>query len=182
MILNCQKKILKSCLALSLVYVATACSSDENSPEEIIQPSEEFSESALPESNSDDLLGDGLSDPTASESEVSSFDLSASTLYFDYDDDRVKDDQQFQLQQLADHLKNSGQSVMIEGHCDERGSVEYNLALGERRAYSVKNYLMTLGVGEEQLSTISYGEERSRSFGQDEAAYSQNRRVDFSTR
>jgi peptidoglycan-associated lipoprotein len=67
-------------------------------------------------------------------------------------------------------------TVTIEGHCDERGTREYNLALGERRANSVKNYLVALGVNANRIQTISYGKERPENPEQDEIAFSQNRR------
>ena len=68
-------------------------------------------------------------------------------------------------------------SVTIEGHCDERGTREYNLALGDRRANSVKNFLVNNGVAASQLSTISYGKERPVATGSDEASWAQNRRA-----
>ncbi len=77
---------------------------------------------------------------------------------------------------LQDH---PASRVTVEGHCDERGSDEYNLALGERRARAVKNYLVTLGVAADRLTTISYGEERPVDPGHGEAAWSKNRRVEF---
>jgi|SaaInl4_135m_RNA_FD_contig_41_262819_length_949_multi_3_in_0_out_0_1 peptidoglycan-associated lipoprotein len=70
----------------------------------------------------------------------------------------------------------TGYSVTVEGHCDERGTREYNLALGERRASSVKNYLVALGVDPSRISTISYGKERPLAMGHDEGAWGQNRR------
>ena len=74
-------------------------------------------------------------------------------------------------------LQQYGQyTVTIEGHCDERGTREYNLALGERRANSVKNYLVALGVNANRVQTISYGKERPENAGHDEIAFSQNRR------
>lgn len=69
--------------------------------------------------------------------------------------------------------------VQIEGHCDERGTAEYNLALGERRANSTKNYLVSLGISADRLSTISYGEERPLDPGQNEEAWAKNRRAEF---
>jgi peptidoglycan-associated lipoprotein len=72
-----------------------------------------------------------------------------------------------------------GAVVQVEGHCDERGSIEYNLALGERRAQSVKNYLTQLGIEASRLSTISYGEEKPAVDGHDEAAWEKNRRAEF---
>jgi peptidoglycan-associated lipoprotein len=79
-------------------------------------------------------------------------------------------------------MSSMGGSYQIEGHCDERGSAEYNLALGDRRARAVKDYLVSLGVDPARLSTISYGEERPFAMGHDEAAWAQNRRGHFVTR
>jgi peptidoglycan-associated lipoprotein len=81
---------------------------------------------------------------------------------------------------LAEGLKASKNAVVqIEGHCDERGTVEYNLALGERRAQSVKNFLSQLGVESSRLSTISYGEEKPVVQGHTEDAWLKNRRAEF---
>jgi peptidoglycan-associated lipoprotein len=81
------------------------------------------------------------------------------------------------LERLAGCLRQANaSSVTIEGHCDERGTREYNLALGERRANSVKNYLVALGVNANRVQTISYGKERPENPGHDEVAFSQNRR------
>lgn len=77
---------------------------------------------------------------------------------------------------------NPAAKVQIEGHCDERGSDEYNLALGERRALAAKNYLVSLGVPADRLSVISYGEERPLDPARTEAAYALNRRAEFVTR
>ena len=102
------------------------------------------------------------------------------TVYFAFDDYTLNADAQNALQALADHLKaNKNTVVQIEGHCDERGSVEYNLALGERRAQSVKNYLTQLGVDAARLSTISYGQEKPAVEGHNEAAWAKNRRAEF---
>ena len=75
--------------------------------------------------------------------------------------------------------KNSGESFIIEGHCDERGTNEYNLALGDRRAESAKAFLVDLGVDEKRIKTISYGEERPLDTQSDEAAWTKNRRAHF---
>ena len=74
---------------------------------------------------------------------------------------------------------NSGTNVVIEGHCDERGSDEYNLALGESRALAAKSYLVSLGISAKRLSVISYGEEKPLSKGAGESAWAQNRRAEF---
>lgn len=102
------------------------------------------------------------------------------TVYFAFDDYTLNTEAQEKMNALAAHLKTAGSAVVqIEGHCDERGSIEYNLALGERRAQSVKNFLVNLGIEDARLTTISYGEERPEAQGHDESSWSQNRRASF---
>ena len=99
---------------------------------------------------------------------------------FDYDDSKIRSDARAVLEKTASLLQqNSGVNLKIEGHCDERGTNEYNLALGERRANSIKEFLVALGVSASRLSTISYGEEQSACGEASEACYSQNRRGHF---
>ncbi len=101
-------------------------------------------------------------------------------IYFDFDKSSIREDQQDRLVGNGSFMKtNIGLRVRIEGNCDERGTNEYNMALGERRAISAKNYLINLGIAENQLETISYGEERPLNYGHDELSWSQNRRGDF---
>lgn len=76
-------------------------------------------------------------------------------------------------------IKHPNAKIQIEGHCDERGTLEYNLALGERRANSTKKYLISLGISENRISTISYGEERPLDPGHNEEAWARNRRAQF---
>ena len=96
-------------------------------------------------------------------------------VYFSFDSYELDDDAKELLQDQAAWLKQYNKSsIIIEGHCDERGTREYNLALGEKRAQTVKNYLNGLGVG--SMSTISYGKERPAVVGSNEGAWSQNRR------
>jgi peptidoglycan-associated lipoprotein len=98
-------------------------------------------------------------------------------VFFDYDSYEIRPDAQNTLQQQAAWLQQYGQYIVtIEGHCDERGTREYNLALGERRANSVRNYLVALGVDGNRIQTISYGKERPEVPGSDESAWAQNRR------
>jgi len=98
-------------------------------------------------------------------------------VYFGYDSADLDSDAKELLQAQAAWLKQySKTSITIEGHCDERGTREYNLALGERRAQAVKNYLNGLGVSISSLSTISYGKERPAVVGSNDDAWSQNRR------
>jgi len=101
-------------------------------------------------------------------------------VYFDFDSFEIRDDQVARIQVNADFLKsNMGKTIRIEGNTDPRGTREYNMALGERRAQSAKKYLMNLGIGEKALTTISFGEERLLMHGQDELSWAQNRRDDF---
>lgn len=102
------------------------------------------------------------------------------TIYFDFDKYNLKPPAIKKLDKTADWLfKNPKVRILIEGHCDERGTNEYNLALGERRANSAKKYLMSLGISPERISTISYGEERPVDPGHNEAAWAKNRRDEF---
>lgn len=101
-------------------------------------------------------------------------------IYFDFDKSNVRADQKSRMETNATYLKgNPSATIAIEGNCDERGTNEYNMALGERRAVSAKKYLANLGVDASRLTTISYGEEKPLNFGHDELAWSQNRRADF---
>jgi peptidoglycan-associated lipoprotein len=100
--------------------------------------------------------------------------------YFSYDDYALSSDARSVLAGNAAVLKEMrGLRVVIEGHCDERGTVEYNLALGQRRADAARSYLADLGIDAGRLSTISYGKERPFAPGHDESAWSQNRRAHF---
>jgi peptidoglycan-associated lipoprotein len=99
-------------------------------------------------------------------------------IYFDYDESTLTDDTRDKLSRNADLLKGNPQfSVTIEGHADERGTNEYNLALGERRANAVRDYLGSLGVSGDRLRTLSYGEERPVCTSNEESCWSQNRRA-----
>ena len=101
-------------------------------------------------------------------------------IYFDFDSSEIRQDQVSRIELDADFMKKNPQlKIGIEGNCDPRGTNEYNMALGERRALSAKKYLINLGVDMQQLSTISFGEERILLHGQDELAWAQNRRDDF---
>ncbi len=98
-------------------------------------------------------------------------------VFFGYDSSDLDSDALELLQDQVAWLKqNSGVSITIEGHCDERGTREYNLALGEKRAQAVKNYLVGLGINPDRVSTISYGKERPAVVGSNDGAWAQNRR------
>ncbi len=102
------------------------------------------------------------------------------TIYFDFDRYNLRDDAKADLKKNIDVMQQDENLKMtIEGHCDERGTVEYNLALGERRAKSARDYMVNMGVKANRVSTISYGKERPIAFGHDEDAWAKNRRDDF---
>jgi peptidoglycan-associated lipoprotein len=101
-------------------------------------------------------------------------------IYFDYDSDALSAEAQARLDAKLGILNaNSGLTLRIAGHADERGSDEYNLALGQRRAAAAKRYLTQRGIADDRVAIISYGEERPAVQGMDESAYSQNRRDEF---
>mgnify|MGYP003329960307 CR=1 FL=1 len=122
---------------------------------------------------------DGLGSEFPADPPMDSSGFMAETVYFAFDSDVLSMDAQNKLGALADHLRSNSASLQIEGHCDERGSTQYNLALGERRAQSVKQYLVQLGIDSSRITTISYGEEKPSIEGHDESAWSQNRRSEF---
>ncbi|HLG18358.1 MAG TPA: peptidoglycan-associated lipoprotein Pal [Bdellovibrionota bacterium] len=101
-------------------------------------------------------------------------------VYFDFDQYTLNNTAQSELKDAAGIFKSDPKmAITIEGHCDERGSVEYNLALGERRAQSVKSYLQKLGIETKRLNTISYGEERPATSGSGESSWAKNRRAEL---
>ncbi len=101
-------------------------------------------------------------------------------IYFAYDRSDLTEEARSILKEIAEMMRsNPSRALDIAGHCDERGTIEYNLALGEKRARSAKKFLMNLGVGADRLSTISYGEERPVDTRSLEEAWSMNRRCEF---
>jgi peptidoglycan-associated lipoprotein len=101
-------------------------------------------------------------------------------IYFDFDRSFITPESEDQLRINAEWMAaNADRKVIIEGHCDERGTAEYNMALGERRAQSTMDGMMSLGVDQSRMSTISYGEEMPFDSGHNEAAWAKNRRAHF---
>lgn len=151
------KKILLGFLVLTLVLSVTACKGKKGA------------------NTSGDMNGGGEGMGADSQNVPG-----LKTVYFDFDDPSIRTDQQAVLQSDADFLKaNADLKPMIEGSCDERGTNEYNMALGDRRAHGVKNYLVNLGIDPARLSTVSYGEEKPVATCHDESCWWQNRRADF---
>lgn len=119
-------------------------------------------------------------DTTVKDEGLNDAALAFETIYFDFDSFTLTDAARASLDKSAQLMqKKAGDKVRLEGNCDERGSDEYNLALGEKRAKAALNYLLTLGVPQDRLSVISYGKEKPADPGHDEAAWAKNRRVDF---
>ncbi len=106
------------------------------------------------------------------------------SVYFDFDRYEIREDAKPVLRVNARGIKSNSRwgNITIEGHCDERGSEEYNLALGERRANGVKRYLVDLGVPSSRLRTVSFGEAKPAVMGHDESAWRYNRRAEFRSR
>ncbi|AYC32189.1 peptidoglycan-associated lipoprotein Pal [Pseudomonas cavernae] len=136
-----------------------------------------------------DTAGEGAVDPNAGyNANGSGVDGSMSeeaalraitTFYFEYDSSDLKPEAMRALDVHAKDLKGNGARVVLEGHTDERGTREYNMALGERRSKAVQRYLVLQGVSPAQLELVSYGEERPVATGNDEQSWAQNRRVEL---
>ena len=129
------------------------------------------------------LGGTGSGDATAltpSEAAAAREAFENEDIYFDFDSALLNPQAQEILRNKAQYMKeNSGILIIIEGHCDDRGTNEYNLALGEQRARTTQQYLMALGIAASRITTVSYGEERPVARGDAEDSWKQNRRAHF---
>lgn len=129
----------------------------------------------------DDSLGVGVwvEDTVATYADqLAEYQLALGDVFFDYNSEELSTEMLEVLMADADFvLNNTGFRLLLEGHCDERGTIDYNLALGERRAQSVRDYLANYGISAQRLETVSYGKERPFVSGNDDWAFSQNRRV-----
>lgn len=165
------KKSFLSTFALLLATLAlTACETVPDENRDAGRPANELG-------TGDDVYGSQLPELVPG----SQADLVAHVgdrVFYGYDSAQINDAAQTTLQRQAEWLKeNAGVTVTIEGHCDERGTREYNLALGERRAAAARDYLVSLGVQANRLSIISYGKEYPEDPGENEIAWSKNRRA-----
>jgi peptidoglycan-associated lipoprotein len=168
-------------LYLAIAALAAGCASQEAKQDApvtdrssgVTQPSASTSPSTTTRpTQQPTITGNPLRDPSNI--------LSKRSVFFDYDSNSVKDEYRGMVQAHSTYLGDKRDSkIRIEGNCDERGSREYNLALGQRRAESVKKMMTVLGVSDGRIETISFGEEKPASPGHDEAAWSQNRRADI---
>lgn len=124
-----------------------------------------------------DVYGDSLAGRPDALTEIAS---QFGFVYFEFDSAQVGESERAKVEAVAEYLRgNATVGVIVEGHCDERGSNDYNLALGERRALAVRAYLVNLGIDAGRIQTRSFGEERPAALGHDEASWSQNRRAEF---
>jgi peptidoglycan-associated lipoprotein len=166
---------------LSVSLVATGCSSKKPRPtptsSNAAVPTDESQTSGADASKAfgaaGDATGAGVAGPSGAQ-------LQNRTIYFDFDSSEVKSDYNGLITAHARYLAaNPSTRVRLEGNTDERGSREYNIGLGERRAQSVRRALTLQGVAESQITTVSYGEERPAVTGHTEEAWARNRRVDI---
>lgn len=164
----------KALMALCCVIAISACSKkDVKSDEPGFNPSSEGDGSGASTSPAVDTSSTSAGDASAASSELQ-------TVYFEFDSYRLTNEGRDSLKFNVDYLKNNATAtIQIEGHCDEKGTTEYNLALGERRANAARDYMKKAGVDASRISVISYGKERPADMGHDETAWSKNRRAQF---
>jgi peptidoglycan-associated lipoprotein len=167
-------------LYLAIAAIAAGCASKETKTDApvtdrsagVTQPSRSASGSTTTPAQQPNIAGNPLKDPNNI--------LSKRSVFFDYDSNAVKDEYKNLVQAHSRYMGDKRDSkIRIEGNCDERGSREYNLALGQRRAESVKKMMTVQGVQDGRIETISYGEEKPMAQGHDEQSWSQNRRADI---
>jgi peptidoglycan-associated lipoprotein len=175
------KVLHKLCAAVVPVMLLTACASTQ----EAIEPAADESASASMHQHSLDSSASTMAAPADGSFQGSPLDdpdslLSKRVIYFDFDRAEIQADQRAILQAHAEYLAgNRNVRVVLEGHTDERGSREYNMGLGERRANAVRSFLTLSGVSTSQIEVVSYGEERPVAMGQDEGSWRLNRRVEI---
>ncbi|MDA8791941.1 peptidoglycan-associated lipoprotein Pal [Bacteriovoracaceae bacterium] len=161
-----------SLLLLALTFVFYSCGSSDKKT-----GSESAAEDVVVEQPNGDSNGLALELNGDSDSNTAG---GISTVYFDYDSSSLTSSSKQVLEQNAQFLKTSDKiDIQIEGHCDERGGIQYNLALGERRARAIRDYLVALGVTRSRMKIVSFGKERPVSFGHDESSWGRNRRGNF---
>ena len=163
----------------AVVPVSTAARVEQPKPVEEVAPVEQVNEVNPAQS---EVVSAPATDVTPLTPAQAASELMFENVYFDFDKSDLRQDARDVLSKNAEVILKSlaGIKIQISGHSDERGSAEYNLALGEHRAKSVQKYLTTLGVKAADISVVSYGEEKPAVIGNDEAAWSKNRRAEFS--
>ena len=167
---------------IGLTILLLGCSKDQVKEEEPVEVTDLNADSAAT-SNEDGVQTYGAEDDTGSafnQLDDPQSPLSVRIIYFEYDSSEIRSDYRSTIEAHALYLQqNPNTSIILEGHADERGSREYNLALGERRAKTVKQQMLLLGANSNQIRLVSYGEERPASDGHDDSSWQQNRRVEI---
>ena len=168
-----RRKFLVFPLALLMVFVLAACSGSKD--ETTTDPEVTDTPPTMTE-EPDDAIDDEMS---AGDSDVEDVKMPVvNDVFFEYDKFALSADSRSALENNARQLRDASSfDIVIEGHCDERGTNAYNLALGEKRAKAAKDYLVSLGVSPRRVTTVSYGEERPFDRGNNERAWSKNRRA-----
>lgn len=172
------KQWIKILLVCGVVISISACATKTETP-----PPQQDTTSTEPQAGIDDGSRGTIDEPQGFQGhELDNPDspLSKRTVYFDFDSSEIKAEDRETITAHADYLaRNPAARVTLEGHADERGSREYNIALGERRAKAVQQLMTLQGASASQIDTISYGEEKPIALGHDESAWSANRRVEI---
>ena len=176
-------KIKKSLLIALPILALGACSSNSSTETESAEQSNSAEPAATVTTN-DNVQTDAVDEINLTDEdklvEQYSSAILTTTINFEFDKSTVTSEAASILDTHAKFLTdNASKSLTVEGHTDEKGTPEYNIALGERRALSVSNYLQNMGVAQEQIKIVSYGEEKSANFGHNEAAWSENRRAEL---
>jgi peptidoglycan-associated lipoprotein len=177
------KKSIWTIAALALVL--TACKSTPMNPAKVedssvTRPMAKQNGNGSDGSASTDKINIKTVDVDTSKDELSAAELAKRQVFFDYDSDAIREEYKSLVANHAKYLVAHPQTkVVLQGNTDERGTHEYNLALGQRRSVAVKNALNVLGVSDSQIETVSYGEERAKQNCADDACFQQDRRVDI---
>lgn len=171
-------------LALSLTVLAGCSSTDTQPTDDMAGMEQDTSSEVSAVDNSNGVSATELSDAEKAEMERQAKNKEEAalreirTFYFEFDKSDIKAESRLPLMAHAKFLAaNPNVKIVLEGHCDERGTKEYNMALGERRAKAVERFLVVNGASRDQLDVLSLGEERPEDFGHDEAAWAKNRRA-----
>lgn len=160
---------------LTILFISNGCASKNHSPDIVpaspVAGEETASNAPIHESAISQSPGANLTNTEGQKLE---------TIYFDFDSHALNAVARKVLQNNAMLLnQNPSMAIIVEGHCDERGSDEYNLALGDQRAYAIKDYLVALNISADRLTTVSYGEEKPAVHGHDETSWEKNRRAEL---
>lgn len=165
---------MKKIFAVLLISLLSACASKST------QPTAEVEDKSVGSSRSSESSPTTGAVPNLNPLTDPNNILSKRSVYFDFDSYVVKDEYRSLVQAHAQYLRDNGNArVLLQGNADERGSREYNLALGQRRADGVKNAMTLSGAKESQIESVSLGEEKPRGLGHDEASWAENRRTDI---